>query len=162
AKYTEPGGHISLALRREEGQAVISVRDTGAGIAKELLPHVFDMFCQGERTLDRSQGGLGVGLTLARRLVELHGGSLEAFSDGPGGGSEFVVRLPARVPDLATAPLDRIAEQTAGTPAGAPTVLLVEDNVDAAAMLYELLGMLGYRVHVAHDGPSGLALAAQV
>jgi signal transduction histidine kinase len=94
AKYTEPGGRIALAVRREDGEAVISVRDNGIGIAPELLPRVFDMFAQADR--GRAQGGLGVGLALARRLTELHGGRIEARSDGPGQGAEFVVRLPVR------------------------------------------------------------------
>ena len=162
AKYTEPGGQVTLSLRREEGQAVVRVRDTGDGIPKELLPRIFEMFTQGERRLDRSQGGLGVGLTLARRLAELHGGSIDAHSDGPGLGSEFVVRLPALVPELSSAPLPRLESAEAPSLEGSTTVLLVEDNVDAAAMLFELLQMVGYKVHVAHDGPSGLELAARV
>jgi PAS domain S-box-containing protein len=95
AKYTDPGGRIALAARRENGEALISVRDSGVGIAADVLPRVFDMFTQVDRTRARSRGGLGIGLALARRLVELHGGRLEARSDGPGRGSEFVVRLPA-------------------------------------------------------------------
>jgi PAS domain S-box-containing protein len=96
AKYTDPGGHIALVVRREGGEAVVSVRDNGVGITPEMLPNIFDMFAQGSRTLDRAQGGLGIGLTLSRNLVELHGGKIEANSDGPGKGAEFIVRLPAR------------------------------------------------------------------
>jgi two-component system CheB/CheR fusion protein len=95
AKYTEPGGTIWLTAERERDRVVIRVRDTGVGIAPELLPRVFDLFTQGERSLDRSQGGLGLGLTLVKRLVEMHGGSAEVHSNGPGKGSEFIVRLPA-------------------------------------------------------------------
>ncbi len=161
ARYTEPGGSIWLSLRREEGQAVIRVRDSGAGISAELLPRIFDMFTQGERPLDRSQGGLGVGLTLARRLAELHGGSIEAASDGAGRGSEFIVRLPALVELSGLEVAKEESPPAELSTDNAPRVLLVEDNVDAAAMLYELLVLLGYRVHVAHDGPSALELADQ-
>jgi PAS domain S-box-containing protein len=98
AKYTDPGGEISLAVRREGGEAVVSVRDNGVGIAAEMLPTIFDMFAQGSRTIDRAQGGLGIGLTLSRNLVELHGGRIEAKSDGAGKGAEFTVRLPALQP----------------------------------------------------------------
>ena len=90
AKYTEEGGRIDLTVAREGGEAVFRVRDTGIGIAAEMLPRVFDLFTQVDRSLDRSQGGLGIGLTLVRRLVEMHGGTVQAFSDGPGRGSEFV------------------------------------------------------------------------
>ena len=95
AKYVPPGGRIELSVAREGGEAVVRVKDTGIGIAPEVLPHVFDLFVQSERALDRSQGGLGIGLTLVKRLVELHGGSITAHSDGPGRGSTFTVRLPA-------------------------------------------------------------------
>src|SRR5205823_1961593 len=94
AKYTPEGGHIELSLSKEEQQAVLRVRDDGVGIAPELLPKVFDLFTQAERTLDRSQGGLGIRLTLVKKLTEMHGGTVEAHSAGPGRGSEFVVRLP--------------------------------------------------------------------
>src|SRR5205823_12281536 len=94
AKYTEEGGQIWLSARREQMSAVISVRDTGVGIPPDMLPHIFEMFAQVDRTLKRAQGGLGIGLTLARNLVELHGGTLSASSPGPGQGSEFTVRLP--------------------------------------------------------------------
>src|SRR5262249_55257809 len=94
AKYTEEGGKIWLTVARENGQVALRVRDTGVGIAPETLPHIFDLFAQAERSLARSEGGLGLGLTLARRLVEMHGGRVEAHSPGLGQGSEFVVRLP--------------------------------------------------------------------
>ena len=101
AKYTDPGGHIRLDARREGDEVVIRVGDTGIGIAPEMLPKVFDMFVQIERRLDRSQGGLGIGLSLAKNLVQMHGGSISAHSEGPGKGSEFVVRLPAIAADRA-------------------------------------------------------------
>jgi signal transduction histidine kinase len=94
AKYTHEGGNIAVDLRAEEGQARLTVRDDGTGIAPDLLPVVFDLFTQGSRTLDRTQGGLGLGLALVRKLVELHGGTVEAASPGPGLGSTFTVRLP--------------------------------------------------------------------
>src|SRR5262249_37428841 len=94
AKYTNDGGRIGVTVERQGAQAVVRVRDTGIGIPTELLPHVFDLFTQGDRSLARSEGGLGIGLTLVKSLVELHGGRVEAFSEGPGQGSEFVVRLP--------------------------------------------------------------------
>ena len=94
AKYTPKGGHVWLSVTQEDQQAVISVEDNGIGIDSHLLPHVFDLFTQAERSLDRSQGGLGIGLTLVRSLVEMHGGTVEAHSEGLGKGSEFVVRLP--------------------------------------------------------------------
>jgi PAS domain S-box-containing protein len=98
AKYTDPGGHLSLAVRAEGGAAVVSVSDNGVGIAPEMLPGIFDMFSQGTRTLDRAQGGLGIGLALSKNLVELHGGTLEARSEGAGRGAEFIVRLPLAGP----------------------------------------------------------------
>jgi signal transduction histidine kinase len=97
-KYTPEGGHIWLMVKREDGTAMVSVRDTGVGIVSDMLPHVFDLFAQSDRSLDRAQGGLGIGLTLVKKLVELHGGSVVARSAGPGLGSEFIVRLPA-LPD---------------------------------------------------------------
>src|SRR5262249_44063004 len=93
ARYTDPGGHILLTARQEGTDLVVRLRDTGSGTASEMLPRIFDLFVQAERRLDRSQGGLGIGLTLVRRLVELHGGTVTAHSEGPGKGSEFVVRL---------------------------------------------------------------------
>src|SRR5262249_29141977 len=114
AKYTEDGGKIGLTAQREGTEAVVRVRDTGQGIPPDMLPHIFDLFTQEQRSLDRSQGGLGIGLTLARSLVELHGGSVEAASAGLGQGSEFTVRLPA----LAGAAL---APAGTGAAAGGPT-----------------------------------------
>src|SRR5262249_2419838 len=95
AKYTDPGGHILLTARQDGSEAALRVKDTGVGIPPDMLPRIFDLFVQAERRLDRSQGGLGIGLTLVRKLVDMHGGSVTAHSEGPGKGSEFVVRLPA-------------------------------------------------------------------
>jgi signal transduction histidine kinase len=156
AKYTEEGGQIGLSARREGGMAVISVRDTGVGIPAEMLPRVFDMFAQVDRTLKRSQGGLGIGLTLARTLVEMHGGRMEARSEGPGKGSEFLVRLPLAADDASrgenrsdprSKPPERLGQQR---------ILVVDDNRDAADSLGMLLRFLGADAVVVYDGPSAL------
>src|SRR5262249_41559222 len=161
AKYTDPGGHISLTLQREGGEAVLRVRDTGIGIAAEMLPRIFDLFVQAERRLDRSQGGVGIGLTLVRRLVELHGGRVEAHSEGLGQGSEFVVRLPVLAKGPAGAPT--WAETDPGPAPAAPLrrVLVVDDNVGAADSLALLLEMAGQEVRVAYDGPTALRVARE-
>jgi PAS domain S-box-containing protein len=160
AKYTEPGGRIDLTAAREGDEAVVRVRDTGIGIRPDMLGRVFDLFVQSERATDRAQGGLGIGLTLVRKLVELHGGRVHASSEGPGTGSEFVVRLPALPASVTAKP------RTNGAPgAGAVMrrrVLLVDDNVDAAESLALLLRLQGHDVRVAHDGPAALrAVAAE-
>ncbi len=152
AKYTQRGGHIWLTGERQGSDAVVTVRDTGVGIPGDMLPRVFEMFEQAAQSLDRSQGGLGIGLTLVRRLTEMHGGSVEAQSDGPGKGSSFVVRLPVVLtpPDpKKPAP----ADGGASIPARAKgRVLVVDDNKDAALSLAILLQMVGYEVVMAHDG----------
>jgi PAS domain S-box-containing protein len=159
AKYTDPGGRIWLLASRDGAEIVLRVRDTGIGIDPEMLPRIFDLFVQAERRLDRSQGGVGIGLTLVRKLVELHGGSVEAYSAGLGWGSEFVVRLPA----LAAEPQSRQTEAGGGTaPASALArhrVLAVDDNVDAADSLAMLLRLAGHEVRVAYDGPTALLIA---
>jgi CheY-like chemotaxis protein len=153
AKYTPAGGHIRVAIQRDGDDAVVRVRDTGAGISTEFLPHVFDLFSQAQRSLDRSQGGLGIGLTLVRRLVEMHGGSVEAYSPGPDQGSEFTIRLPAQ-PDT---PPVRAAVSRAAPSAGRPRrVLIVEDNLDAAETLADLLELWGLEVRVACTGPAAI------
>lgn len=156
AKYSEPGGRIDLRVERLANEAVISVRDTGIGIPPEMLPHVFDLFVQADRALDRSQGGLGIGLTVARSLVELHGGRIEARGGGAGKGSEFVVRLPAMPPDA----VEPAAPDAVGREGGSRArVLVVEDNPDAAESLTILLELLGHRVRVVHDGVAALEAA---
>jgi PAS domain S-box-containing protein len=159
AKYTPEGGQIWVALRREDGQAVLSVRDSGIGMAADLIPRVFDLFVQGERTLDRSEGGLGLGLTLVRKLVESHGGTVEAFSAGPGQGSEFVVWLPAPVLPAAEAPPAAEPAAPGHGPKGR-RVLVVDDNADSAETMAMLLQIWGQDVDVARDGPTALAVAA--
>src|SRR5262245_19180578 len=153
-KYTPPGGQVSVAVGRSGRSAVLCVRDTGVGIAPELLPHIFDLFVQARRSIDRAEGGLGLGLALVRRLVELHGGTVIASSAGPGQGSEFTVRLPA----LATSP-GPAAPPTGAAAPSARRVLIVEDNADAREALALWLQGGGHRVEQAADGPAGLEIA---
>jgi PAS domain S-box-containing protein len=157
AKYTEPGGHIYLVARRRVDRVGVLIRDTGIGIAPEMLPRIWDLFTQADQALDRAQGGLGVGLTVVRRLVELHGGSIEARSEGLGKGAEFEVTIPLSLGRTAEtrvlAPTSSRASQT-GT-----RILLVEDNRDAAEALSTLLERLGHCVRVVHDGTAAIAAA---
>ncbi len=156
AKFTDPGGKIDLAVEIEGPQLVLRVRDDGQGIEPDLLPRIFDLFVQEDRSLARSHGGLGIGLTLVRSLVERHGGRVEARSEGPGRGSEFVVRLP-RCTDRAAEPAEPCQER--GEERGPARILLVEDNVDAADALAELLRLWGHEVEVAHDGAAAVRSA---
>jgi signal transduction histidine kinase len=158
AKYTSPGGRITVRVAPREGEAVLEVSDTGVGIAPELLPSIFDLFTQGERTLDRAQGGLGLGLTLVRRLAGLHQGSVEAVSEGPGRGATFTVRLPRIEAPAVTAP----TAAAAGAPTSRRRILVIEDSDDGREMLKALLGLHGHEVHEASDGPSGVAQALAV
>jgi PAS domain S-box-containing protein len=155
AKYMEPGGQIWLTVGSAAGQAVISVRDTGIGIAPEMLPHVFQMFEQGSRDSKHAQGGLGVGLALAKRLVEMHGGKIEGRSPGKGLGSEFIVRLPLAEKQLPATdvPAPDSKQQNPGS-----RILIVDDNHDAATSLGMLLKMLGNEVKTANDGASALQI----
>jgi two-component system CheB/CheR fusion protein len=156
-KFTESRGHIWLTAERDNAEVVVCVRDSGIGIAPELLPSIFDMFTQAGRTLDRSQGGLGIGLALVRRLVELHGGSVRAHSDGLGKGSEFVVRLPALPPQR--------PEPSEPPPQPEPAqgrtlrILVVEDELAVAEVLVMLLQLWGHTVQAVHDGQAALAAA---
>jgi signal transduction histidine kinase/ActR/RegA family two-component response regulator len=155
AKYTPQGGVIELELRPDADAVQLVVRDNGIGIDAALLPHVFDLFVQGERSFDRAQGGLGIGLALVKSLVEQHGGCISAASRGPGAGSEFTVRLPRA---QATSVPDR--PRHGDTAACRPLdILIVDDNADAADMLSMYLGSVGHRVQVAYEGQRGLALA---
>jgi len=160
-KFTDEVGRITVTATREGAEAVIRVRDDGIGIPPEMLSRVFELFTQADRSLDRSQGGLGIGLTLVRLLVGLHGGTVEAHSDGVGRGSEFVVRLPlAAVDDLdvgASAPSE--PPRVAGN--SPVRVLVVEDNRDSAEMLSILLSLNGYQTQVAYDGPAALETASR-
>jgi CheY-like chemotaxis protein len=159
-KYTAKDRRITIAAERVKLEAIITVRDNGIGIASEMLPRVFDLFAQADRSLDRAQGGLGIGLYICRQLIELHGGSVSASSGGVGTGAEFTIRLPA---------LHQVTTEGVVTPSPEPAraivnptgrrVLLVDDNVDAAETLSWLLSEYGYNVCVAHDGPAGLKVA---
>jgi CheY-like chemotaxis protein len=152
-KYTDAGGHISIVAGLEADSVVVTVTDTGIGISAKALPNVFDMFVQANARDSRAQGGLGIGLTLVRSLVELHGGNVVARSPGAGLGSEFVVRLPVTGGEFAGAP--RAATTVPGV-LGLPRVLVVDDNRDAADTLGVLLQMLGAEVRVIYDGKAAL------
>ena len=165
AKYTNRGGHIKIEAHRTGDSAVLEVSDDGVGIPGALLPQIFDLFTQGQTTLARSQGGLGLGLAIARSVVQLHGGTIAAFSDGPGKGSTFTVTLPLDVsvpkpasPVVPAAP--NIEEGTKTEGSGPPTcrILVVDDNHDAAETLANLLSLGGHDVRVAGDGPEALGI----
>jgi two-component system CheB/CheR fusion protein len=157
AKYTDPGGEIRLTTAREDQEAVVRVRDTGIGIPPEMQARVFDLFMQADRATDRAQGGLGIGLTLVRRLVELHGGRVRVFSPGPGQGSEFTVRLPLAAPAAAETPAPAVPAAEPAPSGGRPKrVVVVDDNRDGAESLAMLLRLWGHDVLVAHDGPTAL------
>jgi two-component system CheB/CheR fusion protein len=160
ARYTDAGGRIELAARRDDGEAVISVRDNGIGIPPDQLPHIFDMFTQVHRTAARSHGGLGIGLAMVRNLVQMHGGSVEARSAGPGQGSEFVVRLPLRAQAAPGQP-DAQSARAAPQPLSGRRILVVDDNRDAAESLAMLLQIDGAEVSVVHDGRAALAALEQ-
>jgi two-component system CheB/CheR fusion protein len=160
AKYTPEGGRIWLTLQKEQDQAVVRVRDTGVGMPPELLPKVFDLFAQGDRTLDRSEGGLGIGLTLVRRLLEMHDGSVEAFSEGPGRGSEFVVRLPLLQEPQPVPTPGKVNDVKAPRAARRHRILVVDDNRDSAESFAVLLRLTGNEVVTAHEGARALELAA--
>jgi len=152
-KYTEEGGHIRLHARALADEVAIAVRDTGVGIPADLLPHVFDLFTQADRSLERRQGGLGIGLTLVRRLVEMHGGRVEAASEGPGRGSEFTIRLPRLALD---APVPAPTPAPDRPPGPARRVLVVDDQPDSTDSLALLLRLRGHEVRTASDGSSAL------
>ncbi len=158
-KYTPAGGSIEVFVGRERGDALLRVRDTGKGIAPEMLTRIFDLFTQADVTLDRAEGGLGVGLTLVRKLVELHDGSVEAHSDGRGDGSEFVVRIPAIEPAVTPSPREEPPPVHAG--ASARRIVVIEDNTDIRTLLRAELERLGHDVDVAGDGAEGLQMIVE-
>jgi CheY-like chemotaxis protein/two-component sensor histidine kinase len=152
AKYTPQGGRIELALRQRGSDALLTVRDNGEGIAPELLASIFEPFTQVAGPARGAHGGLGIGLTLVRRLVELHGGDIQARSGGPGEGSEFSVRLP-----MLEAPIvDRVSSAPPSLPQAPLRILVVDDNVDAAVALAQMLRAWGHTVRVSHDGSEAL------
>jgi CheY-like chemotaxis protein len=161
AKYTEPRGRIHVTAQKDGDQVELRIKDTGIGISAEMLSRVFDMFTQERQALDRAQGGLGLGLTIVKSLVELHGGSIRALSPGVGKGSEFVIRLP-----LATMPSNKQATDKAHSGSVVPAtrtgrrILVVDDNVDAARMMADALEAVGHDTRVAFDGPAALEVAA--
>ncbi len=159
AKYTPSGGRIELIVAAESKKVVFRVRDNGVGIAPELLPTIFDLFVQADCYLDRSEGGLGIGLTLVRSLAELHGGSVTVTSEGPGRGSEFVVQLPAAEGRVVAGP--DLKEKSAVSTTRQLRILVVDDNADTAKGLARLLKFSGHEVRVAHDGPDALASARE-
>jgi CheY-like chemotaxis protein len=157
SKYTPQGGWIELIVERQDDQVLIRVRDNGIGITPQLLPHVFELFVQDQRTIDRAQGGLGIGLTVVSNLVEMHGGTVTAVSQGRDHGSEFVVRLPVVTPYQATT-----GQQQPNNAATPLRILVVDDNVSAAKMLSLLLQKVGgHEVIAAHDGVAAIAAAKQ-
>ena len=169
ARYTEKGGEISLRAKVEEDQVVIRIKDNGRGIPPEKLPRMFDLFTQGERTLARSEGGLGIGLTIVRSLVELHGGNVTAHSEGVGQGSEFVVRLPVSagapaVPAAQSGGTRAVASASKpllGAAAVAHRILIVDDNADSAHGTAKILTRRGHDVRIVYDGPGALTAARE-
>jgi two-component system CheB/CheR fusion protein len=158
AKYSDRGGHTHLSLRAAGGDAELCVIDDGAGIDAELLPYVFEPFVQGGSTLDRTAGGMGLGLSVVRSLVEMHGGSIEVQSDGRARGSRFTVRLPLS----SGTPSVQTRRSRLAWPVGGKRVAVIEDNLDGCQMLRLLLENAGYEVFAAHDGERGLALIDEV
>ena len=157
AKYTEPGGRIALTASLEGSAVRLSVKDTGAGIPQELLPLVFELFNQGEQKLERSQGGLGVGLTLVKRLLELHGGQIEARSEGPGKGSEFIIRLPLAGEDQSVGAID--VDDAIPVSERRLRILVVDDNKDNADCLRIVLAQEGHDTRIAYDGVQAIEVA---
>jgi CheY-like chemotaxis protein len=157
AKYTERGGRIGLTVQQQGGEVMVSVRDSGIGIPAEMLPHVFDIFTQVDRNLERSQGGLGIGLSIVKRLVEMHGGTVEAKSAGHGMGSEFTVRLP--VVSSVVPPQSDDAEPVRLT--SQRRVLVVDDNRDSAMSLAMMLKLMKIETKTAHDGLEAIEVAAE-
>jgi len=155
AKYTPEGGHISLTTERQNTWALVRIKDTGLGIPPDMLTRIFEMFTQVNRHMKRSRGGLGIGLTLVKRLVELHGGQVQVASDGEGRGSEFTVRLPITQP---AAQDDGEASPRRKRNTDSQRVLIVDDHIDGLNSLKLLLSACGYQVEIAHDGPTGIQL----
>jgi PAS domain S-box-containing protein len=162
AKYTREGGHIALTVEPHPGEAVVRIRDNGMGIPADLLPQLFELFIQGDRSLARSEGGLGIGLTLVKNLVEMHGGRVEARSDGRDKGSEFVVRLPTLEMNPASAAESGEGEPSSSPPSPCRRVMVVDDNVDVADSLAMVLRAWGHEVHALYDGLAALSTVEQL
>jgi PAS domain S-box-containing protein len=160
AKYTERGGRIWLTAAREGGDVIVAVRDTGIGIPADALPAVFDLFSQVDRSMERSTGGLGIGLALVKGLVEMHGGTVEAASPGQGRGSTFTVRLPV-LESRPAPPAGRPVEESPGSSGSKRRILVVDDNLDSAASMATMLRLLGNEVRTARDGIEAVELAEQ-
>jgi CheY-like chemotaxis protein/anti-sigma regulatory factor (Ser/Thr protein kinase) len=161
ARYTDRGGKIWLSVKRKQQALEIRVHDNGTGISPDLLPHIFDPFTQEDRATNRSHGGLGIGLALVRKLVDLHDGRVEGRSDGPGTGSEFVVTLP--LVEAPSVPAPEVAERApAADRQGSRSILVVDDNTDGANSLGMLLRLSGHQVRTVYDGPSALAAAREI
>ena len=159
AKYGDRGGHIQLNVELQESDVVVTVKDTGIGIAADQLPRIFELFTQVDHSLEKSQGGLGIGLTLVKRLVEMHGGRVEAKSEGPGKGSEFIVTLPVVVE--ASRPQEAGIEDEPATPKSSLRILIVDDNQDGANSLAMMLKIMGNDTRTAYDGQAGVGAAEQ-
>jgi signal transduction histidine kinase/FixJ family two-component response regulator len=160
-KFTPAGGRVTVRVEARERDAIVSIRDTGVGIAPEVLSRLFQPFMQGAQALDRTQGGLGLGLAVAKGLVELHGGAVAATSEGEGRGAELTVVLPLAAPD-ATEAGRPVSGRLMRANAARLRVLIVEDNLDGAALLQELLELPGYEVHITYTGPDGVETARRV
>jgi signal transduction histidine kinase/ActR/RegA family two-component response regulator len=158
AKYSDRGSRIWITVEREANEAVIRVKDNGVGIPADMLPRVFDMFMQVDQSLEKSHGGLGIGLTIVKRLVELHGGSIEAKSEGHGMGSEFIMRLPIVLSLVQEQQEEGSVDQP--RPAARHRILVVDDNMDAAGSLAMMLKLMGNEVRTAHDGLNAVETAA--
>jgi CheY-like chemotaxis protein len=155
AKYSDNAGHILLSARNDGGDVVISIKDKGVGIPPEQLPEMFKLFAQGDRTLARSEGGLGIGLTVVKKLVEMHEGTITARSEGLGLGSEFIIRLPA-----AKRPAEAMASERGPAAVGRKVrILVVDDNVDTARGMSRLLRLIGHEVATAHSGHEAIEAA---
>jgi two-component sensor histidine kinase len=158
AKYTPPNGTITVKAEQRDDVVAIRIIDNGIGIPQELLPQVFEMFMQVDKSLERAQGGLGIGLSLVKRLVELHGGTVAAQSNGPGQGSEFVVRLPTTQAPAASEQAQVSETRAAVAPSG-QRILVVDDNQDSATTLAMLLGLMGHETRTAHNGIEAMEVA---
>jgi PAS domain S-box-containing protein len=158
-KFSQPGGRVEVRLSEEEGRAAVRVTDTGIGIEPAMLPQIWEAFSQADVSLDRTRGGLGLGLALVKGLTELHGGGVLAESEGPGRGARFTITLPLAAEP---APPEERAERGQANQAGALSILVIEDNPDAAETLADLLRLFGHEVELAHSGPAGIEAAKRL